>query len=76
MRSMMDWLSVCVRVFDMFCVCMLVRFFLEVDGKFLKKSQWPFLLRFSSELISQLDRSWGALARNQFGDFDISTSFS
>ena len=28
---------------DLFCVCMGVLFFLEVDGKFLKKSQWPFL---------------------------------
>ena len=28
---------------DMFCVYVWVLFFLEVDGKFLKKSQWPFL---------------------------------
>ena len=39
--------------------------FLEVDGKVFEKSPWPFLFGISLEFISQLDRSWGALARNQ-----------
>ena len=47
-------------------VCMDVCRFdvLEVDEKFLKRVGVHFFLGCPLEFISQLDRSWGALARN------------